>query len=192
MPARVPRQTQSVWSGRINPGTRLETQGRPETQGSWPGPPGHTTGLTNPNKELARFFVFCFSLPTSPFCSGGACYISRGGKKNAGPEAKVTRTAETSRSAAATAGSQVNTRVLCGFAFSRKEKEPALPILRTGLEAIISLEDPVTEMSLDAAPVPRPPAPPWGPARGSEVCPKHVLCVSYLLPARAIGTFISR
>lgn len=80
-----------------------------------------TTVLANPNKEFARFFVFLLS--TNPFCSGGACYISRGGKENAGHEAKVTRTAETSRSAAATAGSQVqNTGVVCGFAFSRKKK----------------------------------------------------------------------
>lgn len=61
----------------------------------------------NPNKEFARFFCYLFfSCQQNPVLSGGAHYIRRGEKKNAGCEAK-TRMAETSISAAATAGSQV-------------------------------------------------------------------------------------
>ena len=56
----------------------------------------------------------------------GACYVRKRGKKNAGCKAKVTRGAETSRSAASTAGSQVqNTEVVCRFAFSRQGEKTA-------------------------------------------------------------------
>lgn len=172
------------------PGRR--PSGHPETHGSWPGPQGHRPQRERiQTRNLLGFLFFCFLLPTSPFCSGGACYVSRGGKKNAGREAKVTRTAETFRSAAATAGSQVNTGVVCGFAFSRKgekkKKKPAFHILRIGLKAMISSEDPVTEMSPCAACVPRPPVPPRGSVWGSgEACPERVLRISHLVPARML------
>ena len=87
------------------------------------------------------FWGFCFCCQqTHSVQERGACYVRRRGKKNAGCEAKVTREAETSRSAAATAGSQVqNTGVVCSFAFSREgKKQPASHILGTGLKAMIS------------------------------------------------------
>lgn len=70
----------------------------------------------NPTEELIRFLLFVFWLPTAhsarAWGAEGAHYVRRGGKENAVREAEA-RTAETSRSAATTAGSQVqNTGVI--------------------------------------------------------------------------------
>lgn len=103
-----------------------------------------TNHSTNESKQgicyVFKFFMFLFLWPTNPFHSGRAHYIRRGREKNAGHEAKVTRRAETSGSAAAPAGSLVqNTEVVCGFVFSGKgKKKAASHILGIGLKVIIS------------------------------------------------------
>lgn len=83
--------------------------------------------LTKPNEEFAGVFVFVFAANKHILFKRPACYIRRGGKRSAGCEAKVTISAETSRSAATTAGSQVHsTAIVCSFAFSRKGKNSLL------------------------------------------------------------------
>ena len=92
----------------------------------------------NPTEELIRFLLFVFWLPTAhsarAWGAEGAHYVRRGGKENAVREAEA-RTAETSRSAATTAGSQVQNT---GY-FSRLEKsKPAAHIPGMGLKAVTS------------------------------------------------------